>query len=84
VKILIELSPEYYDAFLTSCTGDRREYAILKNGIIVSRQIEGATRRLVKILCDESDAQKLLTAAKSLDLPAVGEIRRALDPLFDL
>lgn len=85
VKILIELSPEHYDDFLTSCADDlQREYAILRNGIIVKRQIEGTTRRLIKILCDESDARRLLTAAKSFDLPAVADIRWALDPLNGL
>ena len=85
MKILIEMAPEHYDGLLNGVGAQQRpEYRTLKNGVVVDRQIEGEVRRVVEVVCDESVAQKLLAAAESLRLPAVVDIRKALDPLRDL
>jgi hypothetical protein len=42
VKILIDISPEYYDRLLSEFTEESRFYAILKNGV-VTHHFEQAT-----------------------------------------
>ena len=84
MKILIEMSPEHYDGLLEKCAHWLPEYSILKNGVIVHRQVEGKERRMIAILCRELQAYTLLHAARTLYSPAADDIKRALDPLRDL
>jgi hypothetical protein len=75
VKILIELAPEHYDGLLNNCRDTRvPEYAILKSGVMVRY----AGRRQVEILCETHQARNLLVLARSLQSPAVDDIKRAL------
>ena len=54
------------------------EYAILKNGMVVSGEVAGAVRRRIAILCKEHQARNLLALARSLQSPAVEDIEKAL------
>jgi hypothetical protein len=79
VKILIEMVPEHYDGLLTKCHDAwLAEYATLKRGVITSRAVEGAQRRMIAILCETHQARNLLVIARSLNSPAVEDIKRAL------
>ncbi|MGH7875754.1 MAG: hypothetical protein ACREQO_26480, partial [Candidatus Binatia bacterium] len=60
------------------------EFTLLKNGVVLRRQVAGTERRIVAILCEEFQAHKLLAAANALYPAAVDDIKRALDPLRDL
>ena len=85
VKILIEMVPEHYDGFLSKCVDLwQPEFALLKSGVVLRRQIAGREQRIIAILCEEFQAHKLLAAANALFPPAVDDIKRALDPLRDL
>lgn len=79
MKILIEMTPEHYDGFLNKCPDDwSTEYAILKNGLVVNRQIDGTEQRMIVIYCDEMEAYTLLSSARILGVPAAEEIAKAL------
>ena len=80
------MTPEHYDGFLDKCfTVDRLpEYSILKSGVIIHRQIGGMERRIIVILCEESQAHTLLNAARTLSVPAAEDLVRAMDPLREL
>ena len=85
VKILIEMVPEHYDGFLSKCVDiGLPEFTLLKNGIVLRRQVAGKEQRFIAILCEEIEAHKLLAAANALYPTAVDDIKRALDPLRDL
>ncbi len=78
--MLIEMTPEHYDGFLDKCPEDwPAEFSILKNGIVVERQIEGIERRMVVIYCEESQAYTLLSGARILSVAAAEDIAKALD-----
>lgn len=80
MKILIEMSPEHYDGFLSKCFDTwLLEYTILKNGVVIRREIEGAERRRIAILCEKHQAHNLLVLARSLQPPVVEDIRKALN-----
>ena len=85
MKILIEMTPEHYDGFLDKCPDDwPTEFAILKNGIVVNRQIDGIERRMIVIYCEERQAYTLLSSARILSVPAEEDIVKALDTLAEL
>jgi hypothetical protein len=79
VKILIEMLPEHYDGLLTKCRDTwLAEYATLKRGVITSRCVDGAQRQEIAILCETHQARNLLVIARSLNSPAVEDIKKAL------
>lgn len=79
MKILIDMSPEHYDGFLTKCHDTwLPEYSILKNGVVIRRQIDGAERRRIAVLCEMHQAYNLLVLARSLRSPVAEDIRKAL------
>jgi hypothetical protein len=84
MKILIEIDSDHYDGFLNKCSSTLPEYAVLKNGFVLRREIEGAERRMIAILCDKVEAQKLLVTARDLHLPAANDIARALGPMREI
>ena len=59
MEIVIEMIPEHYDAFVAQCDIASREYAILKNGVVVRDQKSGE-QRVIGILCDKVEAARLL------------------------
>ena len=80
MKILIDMSPEHYDGLLNKCIDTwPAEYATLKNGVVIRRQIEGAERQRIAILCEKHQAHNLLILARSLQSPVAEVIRKALD-----
>ena len=82
MKVLIEMTPEHYDGFLEKCPDDwSTEFAILKNGMVVNREISGNERRMIVIYCDEIQAETLLSAARILSVPAEDDIVKALPML---
>ncbi|HMF48179.1 MAG TPA: hypothetical protein VK603_06020 [Candidatus Saccharimonadales bacterium] len=82
MKVLIEMTPEHYDGFLERCPDDwSTEFAILKNGMVVNREIDGNERRMIVIYCDEIQAETLLSAARILSVPAEDDIVKALPML---
>lgn len=79
MKILIEMSPEHYDGFLTKCRDTwLLEATILRKGVAICQQIEGAQQRKIAVLCELHQAHNLLVIARSLKLPVAEEIRKAL------
>jgi hypothetical protein len=83
MKVLIEISPEHYASFLEKCDTDFREYSLLKNGVVLRREVDGTERRMIAILCEQFQAYILLFAARALYFPAVEDINRSLDPLYE-
>ena len=78
------MEPEHYDEFLNWCSDIRPEYAILKNGVVLHHTVDNEDRRTIAILCDETEAEKLLFTAEVLHLDAARDIASALDPLREL
>jgi hypothetical protein len=79
MKLLIEMTPEHYDDFLDRCPDDwPSEFAVLKNGVVINREIDGNERRMIVIYCDEIQAEMLLSAARILSVPAEEDIVKAL------
>ena len=82
MKLLIEMTPEHYDGFLYKCPDDwPSEFAILKHGLVINREIDGNERRMIVIYCEEFQAEMLLSAARILSVPAEEDIVKAL-PFF--
>jgi hypothetical protein len=62
-RVNIEMSLRVYDGFLEQCHQTSREFAILKNGLILRRKKKGRFERFVKIECTHEEAEKLLLLA---------------------
>jgi hypothetical protein len=78
VKILLDISPEYYDRILSEFTEESRIYAILKNGLVI-HHFEGSNEvRMVEILCDKFHARMILAAAEHVCPEATAEIEEAI------
>ena len=60
-----------YDGFVDKCDQSSREYAILKNGLIIRRPKENHFERLMEIHCDMEEANKLLLLASKVYPEAV-------------
>jgi hypothetical protein len=73
--MIIEMSLDQYDRFLEKCDASSREYAILKNGLIVRRLKH---ERIIEIPCEVREAQMLLAIARRLYPDAVSAIEKAM------
>jgi hypothetical protein len=67
-----------YDGFVDKCDTASREFAILKNGVIVRRYQQDHFERLLEIRCDMEDADRLLFRATTVYPEAVADIARAI------
>jgi hypothetical protein len=70
----IEIPLGVFDGFVGKCDEASREYAILKNGLLVRRGKD----RLVKIECRMEDADKLLVVASDVYPDAAEHIKRGI------
>jgi hypothetical protein len=78
VKILIDISPEYYDRLLSEFTEESRIYAILKNGVVIHHFEAGKEFRTVETLCEKFHARLILAAAEIFCPEAAAEIEEAI------
>ena len=78
MKILIDISPEYYDRLLTEFDEESRMYAILRNGLVIHHFEGGNEFRTVEILCEKFHARMILAAAEMYCPEAAAEIEEAI------
>jgi hypothetical protein len=78
VKILIDISPEYYNRILSEFTEESRMYAILKNGLVIHHFEANKEFRTVEILCEKFHARMILAAAEMFCPEAAAEIEEAI------
>jgi ribonuclease HIII len=78
VKILIDISPEYYNRILREFTEESRMYAILKNGLVIHHFEANKEFRTVEILCEKFHARMILAAAEMFCPEAAAEIEEAI------
>jgi hypothetical protein len=75
MQVTIVMSPLVYDGFVDKCDQASREYAILRNGLIVQGN---RSERIVEIRCAMDEAHKLLFLASRIYPEAVEDIKRAI------
>ena len=78
MKIIIEMFAERYESFVARCDIASREYAILKNGVII-RDHTSDEQRVIGVLCDEADAARLQLVATLVYPEAVLAITTAIE-----
>jgi hypothetical protein len=78
VKILIAISPEYYDRLLSEFSEESHIYTILKNGVVIHHFEAGDEFRTVEILCEKFHARMILAAAEMYCPEAAAEIEEAI------
>ena len=78
MKILIAISPEYYDRLLSEFSEDSHIYAILRNGVVIHHFEAGNEFRRVEILCEKFHARMILAAAEMYCPEAAAEIEEAI------
>jgi hypothetical protein len=78
VKILIDISPKYYDRLLSQFTEKSYIYAILKNGLVVHYFEADNEFRTVEILCEKFHARMILAVAEIFCPEAAAEIEEAI------
>jgi hypothetical protein len=78
VKILIDISPEYYDRLLSEFSEESHIYTILKNGVVIHHFEAGDEFRTVEILCEKFHARMILAAAEVYCPEAAAEIEEAI------
>jgi hypothetical protein len=72
------MSLPQYDQFFALCDPPSREYAILKNGVIVRRPKEDHFERVMEIDCTVEEAKLLLDLATQCYPAVVPNIEKAL------
>jgi hypothetical protein len=72
----IEMPLRVYDGFVDKCDQASREYAILKNALLIRRERE--QDRVAEICCTLEDADKLIVLAAEIHPDAVEYIKRAI------
>lgn len=75
---MIEMFAERYDGFVARCDIASREYAILKDGVVI-RDHTNDEQRVIGILCDKVEAARLLYAATLLYPEATPAIKDGID-----
>jgi hypothetical protein len=78
VKILIDISPEYYDRLLSEFSEESRIYAILRNGVVIHHFEADDEFRTVEILCEKFHARMILAVAEIFCPEAAAEIEEAI------
>ena len=78
MNVIIAMSLELYDIFLRQCDATSREYAILRNGLIVRHLEDDHPDRIIEISCDAKEAQNLLALAADVCPDAIPPIEKAL------
>jgi hypothetical protein len=66
------------DGFVDKCDQASREYATLKNGLILRRRENGVDERFIEIRCDPKDADELLSLAIKIYTDAVTYIKKGI------
>jgi hypothetical protein len=78
------MSLPLYDRFVDRCAPASKEYALLKNGIIVRREKDNHHERILEIHCDVEEAKGLLNLGRNICPDAVPEIEKAIAVPRDL
>jgi hypothetical protein len=78
VKILIDISPEYYDRILNEFAEESRMYAILKNGLVIHYFAADNDIRMVEVLCEKFHARMILAAAETVCPEAAAQIEAGI------
>ena len=79
LHVIIEMPLPVYDGFVDKCDRSSREYAILKNGLIIRRPKGDHFEQILKIECDKDDADKLFLLASKVYPEALEDIIKAID-----
>jgi hypothetical protein len=78
VQITILMPLRTYDGLVDNCDQSSREYAILKNGLIIRRPKGDHFERIMEIRCEMEEAEKLLALASTVYPEAVEYIVTAI------
>jgi hypothetical protein len=78
VHVIIEMPLPVYDGFIDKCDQSSREYAILKNGVIIRRPKGDHFERIIEIECNMDDADKLFLLASKVYPEALEDIIKAI------
>jgi hypothetical protein len=78
LHVIIEMLLPVYDGFVDKCDQSSREYAILKNGLIIRRPKGDHFERILEINCDKDDADKLFLLASRVYPEALEELIKAI------
>ena len=78
VEVTILMSLATFDGFVDRCDKDSREFAILRNGVIIRIPKEDHFERMLEIRCDIVDADRLLFLATTVYPEAVNDIAKAI------
>ena len=78
MEVTILMSLPVFNAFVDKCDKDSREFAVLKNGVIIQISKEDHFERLLEIRCDIVDADRLLFLASTVYPEAVNDISTAI------
>jgi hypothetical protein len=78
VKILVDIWMEHYDRIVAQVDRDSRLYAILMNGVVVYDRQSATPKKMVKVLCENSEAGIILDAAKNLCPEAACDIEQSI------
>ena len=79
VQITILMPLRTYDGLVDNCDQSSREYAILKNGLIIRRPKGDHFERIMEIRCEMEEADKLLALASKVYPEAVEYIVTAIN-----
>jgi len=78
VRILVDISLEYYDQIMNRVAEHSRLHSILMNGVVVHDYQTGVRRRVVRILCNKADAEMLRDATETLCPEALSELEQRI------
>jgi hypothetical protein len=78
MRILVDISLEYYEQMVNRVAEHSCLHSILMNGVVVHDYQTGVRRRVVKILCNKSDAEMLRDATETLCPEALPELEQSI------
>ena len=76
MKIMIEMSPEHYDLFLSKVSQGSMAHTLLKNSIVSGGSAKD--NRIIEIACEGSEAKILLHIAQEVCPEAAVEIDKGV------
>ena len=78
MRILVDISLEYYEQMVYRLPEPSHVHSILMNSVVVHDYQTGVRRKVVKIVCNKSDAEMLCDATETLCPEALPEMEQSI------
>jgi hypothetical protein len=83
MSVVVEIPAEYYNRLLAGAGQNTHMGSVFRSGVMLDHP-EHKARRIVRIICEDSDAEMVLEIAQAVCREAVPEIQKSISRCREL